>query len=71
MSGSSTLSHPVLAEKFIKRDEPLKGFYPAERPIAVPVAGLPGAGLYRLRLGALLRGGGSTTTTFLFYYPAG
>ena len=58
-------------EKFITRDAPLKGFYPAERPIAVPVSGLPGAGLYRLRLGALLRGGGSTTTTFLFYYPEG
>jgi hypothetical protein len=56
-------------QKFLKRDEPLKGFYPAERPIAVPIADLPGAGLYRLRLGALLRGGGSTTTTFVFYYP--
>jgi hypothetical protein len=56
-------------EKFLKRDEPLKGFYPAERPIAVPIAGLPAAGLYRMRLGALLRGGGSTTTTFVFYYP--
>lgn len=56
-------------EKFLKRDEPLKGFYPAERPISVPISGLPAAGLYRLRLGAVLRGGGSTTTTFVFYHP--
>jgi hypothetical protein len=56
-------------EKFLKRDEPLKGFYPAERPISVPVSGLPNAGFYRMRLGAVLRGGGSTTTTFVFYHP--
>jgi hypothetical protein len=56
-------------EKFLKRDEALKGFYPAERPISVPVSDLPAAGLYRLRLGAVLRGGGSTTTTFVFYHP--
>jgi hypothetical protein len=56
--------------EYLKRDEPLKyGFYPAERPITVKVSGLPAAGLYRLRLGALLRRGGSSTATFVFYHP--
>ena len=47
-------------EKYIKRDEPLKyGFYPADRPISVALSGLPAAGLYRVRLGAVLKTGGS------------
>ena len=55
-------------EQALKRDEPLKGFYPAERPIPVTLSGLSRAGLYRVRLGAVLRGGGSTTTTFVLYH---
>jgi hypothetical protein len=57
-------------QHYLRRDEPLNyGFYPAERPISVKVSGLPAAGLYRLRLGALLRRGGSSTATFVFYHP--
>ena len=54
---------------YLRRDEPLAyGFYPAERAIPVKVSGLPGPGLYRLRLGALLRRGGSSTSSFAFYH---
>ena len=57
-------------QQYVKRDEALNyGFYPAERPISVKVSGLPAAGLYRLRLGAVLRRGGSSTATFVFYHP--
>jgi hypothetical protein len=57
-------------QQYVKRDEALNyGFYPAERPISVKLSGLPAAGLYRLRLGAVLRRGGSSTATFVFYHP--
>jgi hypothetical protein len=57
-------------EKHIKRDEPLLyGFYPADRPINVPLPGLPAAGLYRVRLGAVLKTGGSANKSFVFYHP--
>jgi hypothetical protein len=57
-------------QHYLRRDEPLAyGFYPAERTISVKVSGLPAQGLYRLRLGALLRRGGSSTATFVFYHP--
>jgi hypothetical protein len=56
-------------QHYVKRDEALNyGFYPAERPIPVKVSGLPAAGLYRVRLGAVLRRGGSSTATFVFYH---
>lgn len=57
-------------EKHLKRDEPLGyGFYPADRPVNVTLSGLPAAGLYRLRLGALLKTGGSANKTFVFFHP--
>lgn len=57
-------------QEYVKRDEPLSyGFYPAERPIPVKVSGLPAAGIYRLKLGAVFRRGGSSTATFVFYHP--
>jgi hypothetical protein len=57
-------------EKHLKRDEPLKyGFYPAERPILVRLSGLPVSGLYRLRLGAVLKNGGSANKDFVFFHP--
>ena len=57
-------------EKYIKRDEPLSyGFYPADRPISVALSGLTAAGLYRVRLGAVLKTGGSANKSFVFYHP--
>ena len=55
-------------EKYLKRDEPLQGFYPAGRPISVRLPALPAAGLYRVRLGAILRNGGAANTAFVFYH---
>lgn len=57
-------------EKYVKRDEPLSyGFYPADRPISVALPGLTAAGLYRVRLGAVLKTGGSANKSFVFYHP--
>jgi hypothetical protein len=54
-------------EKYLKRDEPLKyGFYPAGRAISLKLPALPAAGLYRLRLGALVKSGGAANTVFVF-----
>jgi hypothetical protein len=55
-------------EKYLKRDEPLAGFYPSGRPITVKFPVLPAAGLYRVRLGAVLKSGGAANKAFVFYH---
>ncbi len=45
------------------------GYYPAERAIEIPVAGLRGRGFYHLEIGATLRSGGATAIEFWFYHP--
>ncbi len=65
---------PVAADgklqKFIKDGEPLNyGYYPAERPINIPVSGLKTSGIYYLEIGASFRNGGSSTLPFYFYHP--
>jgi hypothetical protein len=56
-------------ELFLKRDEPLKyGYYPAERPIMIPLRELPSAGIYRLHVGALLSRGGPANASLHFYH---
>ena len=55
--------------RVLRRDDPLAyGYYPAERQIPVNLAGLPDRGLYRLDVGASLRGGGMLTTTIWLYH---
>ena len=57
-------------EKILKRDEPLRyGFYPADRPIDVTLSDPLAAGLYRVRLGAVLKTGGAANRSFVVYHP--
>jgi hypothetical protein len=66
----TTLGQDGREEKILKRDEPLGyGFYPADHPINVTLSGLPAAGLYRVRLGAVLKTGGAANRSFVFYHP--
>jgi len=45
------------------------GYYPAERPIEIPVAGLRSRGFYHLEIGATIRSGGVAAIEFWFYHP--
>lgn len=45
------------------------GYYPAGRPIAVPIAGLGRSGIYYVELGATVKGGGPTTTALWLHHP--
>ncbi len=45
------------------------GYYPAERPIEIPISGAQPRGLYRLEVGATLRGGGASAVELWFYHP--
>lgn len=47
------------------------GYYPAERPVKIPLAGLNQAGFYRLSIAATLRVGGSSSTELWFHVPVG
>jgi hypothetical protein len=54
---------------FIKNGEKLGyGFYPAERPIDIPITGLKTPGTYYLQIGATLKAGGSSTLELWFYH---
>ena len=46
------------------------GFYPAERAVSIPLPALPEAGLYRIHLGATLRGGGQPANRSIVFYHA-
>ncbi len=57
---------------FLKESEKLGyGYYPAERGLEIPIAGLKQAGFYYLQIGATLRGGGTSTIELWFYADAG
>jgi hypothetical protein len=45
------------------------GYYPAERPIEIPISGLRGRGLYHLEIGATLRSSGASAVELWFYHP--
>jgi hypothetical protein len=45
------------------------GYYPAERPVEIPIAGMKVSGFYHLEIGATLRSGGAAATDFWFYHP--
>ncbi len=51
------------------REKPLHyGYYPAERGIPISISNLPASGLYKIDLGATLRGGGSSSLQIWFYH---
>lgn len=53
----------------LKRDEPLRyGYYPADRPIEIPISGITKPGIYHLEIGASLLDGGASTADFWFYH---
>lgn len=55
---------------FIRQDEPLQyGYYPAERPIRIPISDLHDPGIYYLGIGARLERGGSVALTHWIYHP--
>jgi hypothetical protein len=45
------------------------GYYPADRPIAIPIRTLQEPGVYYLEVGATLEDGGSATVELWFYHP--
>jgi len=45
------------------------GYYPAERPIDIPIAGARARGLYHLEVGATLKSGGAAAAELWFYHP--
>jgi hypothetical protein len=54
----------------LKNGEPLGyGYYPADRPVEIPISGLPEPGLYRVEVGATLRNSMVSTVEFWFYHP--
>jgi hypothetical protein len=54
----------------LKNGEPLGyGYYPAERPVEIPISGLTEPGIYRVEVGATLRNGMVSTVEFWFYHP--
>jgi hypothetical protein len=56
-------------EAAVKNTEPLAyGYYPAERPIDVPVAAPRERGIYRLEIGATHKSGGASTAELWFYH---
>ena len=56
--------------KPFKNGEPLGyGYYPADRPVEIPISGLPAPGIYRVEVGATLRNGMVATAQFWFYHP--
>lgn len=56
-------------ETYVQYEEPLGyGYYPAEQPITVRIPGLNRAGIYRLEIGSIIRGGGTFSLSFWFYH---
>jgi hypothetical protein len=57
---------------FLKDGEQLGyGYYPAERALEIPIAGLKGSGVYYMQIGATMRGGGTSTIELWFYADTG
>ena len=58
--------------RHLQRDEKLGyGFYPAARPIDVPLPALAERGVYFVRIAATREGGGGATRTLLLYHRGG
>jgi hypothetical protein len=54
----------------LKDGEPVGyGYYPAERPIEIPIGGIKNSGFYHLEIGATLRSGGVAAIELWFYHP--
>lgn len=45
------------------------GYYPAERPIEIPITGVHARGLYHLEVGATLKSGGASAAELWFFHP--
>jgi hypothetical protein len=57
-------------QRFLKTDEALGyGYYPAERPVEVPIPAPADKGVYYLKLGAKIKSGGTKAIEFWFYNP--
>jgi hypothetical protein len=53
----------------LKNGEPLRyGYYPAGRPVEIPISGLPKPGIYHLQIGATLAASGAATADLWFYH---
>jgi len=53
----------------LRNGVPLRyGYYPAERPVKIPVSGLSKAGIYHLQIGATQSAGGASTVDLWFYH---
>jgi hypothetical protein len=64
----ATLGADGQPKTFLKEGEKLGyGYYPAERSLEIPIAGLKNAGVYYVQIGATLRGGGTSTIELWFY----
>mgnify|MGYP001820055051 CR=1 FL=1 len=57
--------------EFVIDGQPLRyGYYPAHRPLEIPLSGLTVPGIYHVELSARLRSGGSSILTLLFQHAA-
>ena len=55
---------------FIRNEEPLKyNYYPAERPVDIPISRPSAPGIYYLLIGATMQSGGSVTAELWIYHP--
>ena len=55
---------------FLRTDEALGyGYYPAERPVEIPIATPKNKGIYYVKLGAKIKSGGTKAVEFWFYNP--
>ena len=55
---------------FVKTDEALGyGYYPAERPVEIPIATPKDKGIYYVTIGAKIKSGGTKAIEFWFYNP--
>ena len=59
------------SERSLLKDGEAVGYsyYPAERPIEIPISGALARGLYHLEVGATLKSGGASAVELWFYHP--
>ena len=56
--------------RILKDSEAVRyGYYPAERPVEIPISGVRAQGFYHFEVGATLKSGGASSAEFWFYHP--